>query len=284
MKKIYEKISEQQSNFSKGFKKIAAHFYRDPQVFAMNSATQAGKKIGVSETTVIRFAYQLGYSGYSALQKDVLEQLFKKSSLTNYTDKKLKGSSEESIKELMKYDIDNIERLISQITEKDLDIIVNKLRESDSVLISGARTSYAFANWFAYALDLIKGNTRLYQPNIDDILLRVSELTKHSTFVCFSFHRYSKETINIAKLVKQRGASVIAFTDSLSAPIIDFADLVIPIQTYSKSTLDLTPVVFSLLNSIVSTISMRNSVSFQKRTEQFDSIEAEDFFSQGYFE
>ncbi|MEC5423317.1 MurR/RpiR family transcriptional regulator [Virgibacillus sp. C22-A2] len=283
MEQIYKKISEQQSSFSKGFKKIAEYFYRDPQVFAMNSATQAGRKIGVSETTIIRFAYQLGYSGYSTLQRDVLEQLFKKSSLTNYTDEK-SNNIKEPIKGLMQYDIKNIQRVYSHISEDDLNSVVSKLRDADSVLVSGVRASYAFANWFAYALDIVRGNARLFHPNIDDILLRVSEMTEKNVLVSFSFHRYAKETINIAKLVKQSGASIIAITDSPSAPISHFADIVIPVQTYSKSTLDVTPVVFSLLNSIVSTISIRDSHSFQKRTEKFDSIDAEDFFFKGYFE
>ncbi|MFA1822281.1 MurR/RpiR family transcriptional regulator [Virgibacillus oceani] len=274
MEHIYTAINEQQANFSKGFKKIAASFIQDPKLFAVYSAAEAGKQMGVSETTVIRFSHMLGYKGYKALQEDVQQHLFQKSSLSDYAETKRQGS----IKDMMHNDRDNILKVIEQISEEDLEKAVKKLSVADQVLISGVRSSHAPASWFAFALDLVIGKTRLYQPNSDDVLLRLSELTEKSVFVAFSFHRYTKDTIHMAKLAKQQGAFVITFTDSPFSPISKYADLNLAVQLSIKSTLDVAPVLFSLMNSIVSTISLRNAEDFHRRVKQFDAMEAADFF------
>lgn len=285
MNHIYDKINEQKKYFSKGFNKIANYFIRDPQVFALNSATQAGNLIGVSETTIIRFANELGYSGYSALQHDVQQSFFNKSNLSGYLDSKtLDSSSQSPIKNLMFNDIENIKQFINQIPESELETVVNKLSEAKQILTCGVRSSYGFASWFAFTLDLIRGNTRLYQPNNDDILLRISELDKSSVVVAFSFHRYAVDTINLAKLAKRQGAYVVAFTDSSFSPITKYADSVLPIQLQIKSTLDAAPIAFTLMNSIISSVSLKSPVHFQERINSFDSIKTDDLFATDFLE
>ncbi|WP_411843790.1 MurR/RpiR family transcriptional regulator [Salinicoccus sp. HZC-1] len=285
MEKIYNKISEKETGFSKSFKMIAEHCYKDPHIFAMSSATEAGNKIGVSETTVIRFVNFLGYDGYTSFQKDVIEQLFSKGNLKNYKEDKSEALKRNgSIKESILYDIDDLQKIYNQISEKDLQLVVNKICDADSIFISGFRASHPFANWLSYALDLVKGNARVYSPTVDDVFIRVSEMTEESVFIGFSFHRYAKETIQIAKLAKEQRSTVIIFTDSTSSPISKVADIVVPIQTYSRSTLDVTVIVFSILNSIVSAISAINNEDFQKRSEMFDSVNSEDFYFKGYLE
>lgn len=279
MENLYTKIKEHQSTFSKSFKKIASHIYSDPSVFAMNSAQEAGRKIGVSETTIIRFARTLGYKGYSDLQQEYQQQIFQKSSLANYRDRKLSSQSQvNSIKELMLNDMNSIQTVVEQISDSDLEQAVIKLSNAKNIFIAGVRSSNALASWFAYALDIVVGNARQYLPS-DDILVRVSELNEKSVFVAFSFHRYGITTINLAKLAKKQGATIISFTDNPYSPISVYSDITLSIQLEKQSTLDLVPAVFSLMNSIISTITLRAPELFQKRVSQFDGIEASSFFA-----
>ncbi|PAV29720.1 hypothetical protein CIL05_10135 [Virgibacillus profundi] len=280
MEHIFQKIYEQQADFSKSLQKISSHFLNDPKIFAVFSATEAGREVGVSETTVIRFCKKLGYNGYSAMQEDVQRNLFSNSSLTEYLEgKSVDENIDNPIKNLMVNDIGNIQKTMKQISEESLETAVSKIAEADRVLVSGVRSSHALASWFAFSLDLAVGNTRLYHSNVDDVLLRISELTDESVFIAFSFHRYAVETIQIAKLAKQQGAFVIAITDSPVSPITEFSSLILPIQLNVKSTLDGAPAVLSLTNSIVSSISLKNQEKFQKRAALFDSIEAKDLFA-----
>jgi len=280
MEGIYQKIAEHQSIFTKKFQKISSYIYHEPEIIAANSATEAGKTMGVSETTVIRFCQTLGYPGYRALQEEVQKHLFQKSSLTEYVeDKAIDGSQNQPIKGLMANDLEAIQQTMRQISEAHLETAVTKIAAADKVLVAGIRTSHALASWFAFSLDLIMGNTRLYQPNVDDILLRMSALSDQSVVVAFSFHRYAIDTIRLAKLAKQQGAFVIAFTDSPVSPITGHASLTLRIPFHEKSTLDVAPAAMSLANSIVSAISLRNADQFQKRATLFDSIQGQDFFA-----
>ncbi|MFC4558984.1 MurR/RpiR family transcriptional regulator [Virgibacillus kekensis] len=275
---IYQRVKKHQSTFSKGFKKVATYVYSDPAIFAVNSAKEAGRRIGVSETTIIRFANTIGFKGYSELQQELQQHLFQKSNLSSYQKRRVPNqTSPDSIKEIMYNDITNIQTVVNQIPDDDLERAVTKLTDSDQVFVAGVRSSFALASWFAYALDIVVGDARQYLPN-DNILIRISELTNKSVFVAFSFHRYGVTTINLAKMAKKQGATVIAFSDTPYSPISEIADIILPIQLKDVSTLDLVPVLFSLLNSIISTIITRKPELFEQRVAMFDAVEAEDFF------
>ncbi|WP_164669875.1 MurR/RpiR family transcriptional regulator [Virgibacillus doumboii] len=278
MDNLHKKIKEQQSTFSKSFKKIASFLYSNPSVFAMNSAKEAGKQIGVSETTVIRFAHTLGYKGYSVLQQENRKSILEKSSLINFRDRKVSShSQDDSIKKLMLKDVNTIQTLVEQISEDDLEQASTELLNAEKIYVAGVRASFSLASWFTFALDIAVGNARQYIAN-DDILIRISELNEKSVFVAFSFHRYGITTINLAELAKKQGATIIAITDNPYSPISKYSDITLAIHQEELSTLDLTPAVFSLLNSIISTITLRSPERFQQRVARFDAVQATDFF------
>lgn len=272
---IYQRIAEKQQTFSKNLLKITSYLYDEPKMFAMMSASEAGKIMDVSETTVIRFCQKLGYSGYRQLQEEVRESMLEKSSLSDFGKQE---TETESIKDLMEEDAQTIRQAMSRLLEESLATAVSRLAACDRTLVAGLRTSHALASWFAFALDLIMGRTRLYQPTVDDVLLRVGELTEKSVVVVFSFHRYAADTVNLAKLAEKQGAFIIAITDSPAAPVSGYADLVLPIHLNSVSTLDVAPVAMSLAKNIVSAISQKNIEEFQQRVARFDEMASNDFF------
>lgn len=271
--------------FTKGFKKIAAYFQKHPRTIAHNSAAKAGELIGVSETTIIRFSHQLGYSGYREFQKDVQQRLFRRSSLSYYLDSKsINEQAEQPMKKLMLSELKFIEEALTMVSEDKLENLVRMIIKASTIVTAGSQASRAFASWFAFALDLTKGRAYVHTPSVDNILLKASELTAHDLVIAFSFHRYSLDTIQFARLAKNEGAQVIAFTDSIMAPITEIADEVIQIHLHTKSTLDVAPVVFTILNSIVSAISMRQKELFEQRIKYFDSMETDGLFAQNYLD
>lgn len=276
MEYIYQKINEQQHTFSKSFKKISSIILRNPKIFALDSASDVGKHIGVSETTIIRFCYKLGYKGYSDFQQDVQNRLIRKSSLSDYLNTKNVDSS--SIRSLIMNDVQNIKEVVEKLSYPDLERCVEKLSAADCVLVSGAGTSHSMASWFAFTLDMVIGKTRLFQTDTDNILMRLNELSDKSVFIAFSFHRYNLTTMTTAKCAKKQGAFVISITDTYFCPIAKFSDIVIPIQLNVRSSLDATPVVFSVLNAILSTISLKNPENFRNKVEILDSAESSDYF------
>ncbi|MBO8156908.1 MAG: MurR/RpiR family transcriptional regulator [Bacillaceae bacterium] len=281
MEEIRKNIEEKFSSFSAGLKKVAEQLLKNPSLFAINTAEEAGKEIGVSETTIIRFSRAIGFSGYSTLQKEIKEQILKpKSSLWEYDADKSKANLEQSLHQhVMELDSNHIKQAARQIDQDVYQLAVEKLFKAKQITVTGARSSFSMAHWFVFALDLIRGNTRLIRPDTDDIILRLAELNEESVFVAISFHRYTLNTLDLASEAKKRKAFVIGITDSKVAPIREFADLIIPVQLPVKSTLDAAPAVISLLNSLVSGVALRDRKTFEQRRKAYEDIALHDFFA-----
>ena len=278
--KLKTEVQERYNTFSKGLKRVAEHFLSNPEAFALNSAEQVGSQINVSETTVIRFCYALGYQGFSPFQKDVKEQLLsKQSSLLDYLFTKNEvGRDDDFSRKIMLKDVEVISQTAESLSREDFEKVVENLSNCDRVLVTGLRSSYAMAHWFTFSLDLIRGNVRMYRPDTDDVILRLREMDQKSVFVAFSFHRYVGETINMAKEAKRLNAFVIAITDSEVAPIRDYADVLFTVQLQKKSTLDVAPAVFSLMNAIIAAVSVRKTGQFKERMEFYDQLHFQHFF------
>lgn len=276
MEELFAKIEEQNPTYSKSFKKIAGFIFSETNLFAVCSAKQVAHKIGVSETTVIRFCQRLGYEGYGDFQQEIQSRLFEKSSLSGYAHRT--PNLNDSVKNLMAQDAENIQKIIDQIDESVLIEAVDRLTRAERTLVTGSGPSSSMATWFSFALDMIFGNVRSFFPESDNILIRINELNERSVFVAFSFHRYNQSTIKVARTVKERGAFIIGFTDHRFSPLAEVADLTLPIELSTRSSLDVAPVVFSIMNSIVSKISLQNPDLIKERSKLLDNLNAKDFF------
>lgn len=275
------KINDHYPNLSASLQKVAKFVLDQPGEIAIRSARQVGKSVGVSETSVIRLAHALGYSGYSELQKEVREHVYTvKSGLETYRHSKHVAESgmQAHVQNVMNQDRAHIAYAMARISEDDFNKAVRKLAEADHILVTGMRSSFSMAHWFAFTLDLIRGKAQLFQPGMDDAILRMAEMTDHSVFVVFSFHRYSNEGLRLAAEAKRTGAFVIGITDSTVAPIHNHADLVLTVHLPVQSTLDAAPVCFSLLNALASAVLLNDPESFAVRKDVYESYQLEDLF------
>lgn len=281
MEALFQKINEQYDNMSASLKKVAQYLRKDPESFAVNSAVEMGKKIGVSETSVIRFCHSLGFKGFSSLQKEVRDAVFsQRSTLKAYTTKSILQEGEtSSLKKVMQMDAINIQRVADSLQEGTFNEAVAKISSASNIVVAGVRSSHGMAQWFTFALNLIKGNTSCYRPDVDDVFLHLTSMSEQSVFVAFSFHRYALDTLHLAEEAKKRGAFVIGITDNELAPIRDYSSLILAVQLPVTSTLDAAPAVFSLMNAIITAVALENKEVFIKRQEEYESFDGKKFFS-----
>ncbi|AZV42460.1 MurR/RpiR family transcriptional regulator [Peribacillus asahii] len=274
-------IQEKYNELSNGQKKVAAHLLENSKDFAVNSASEIGVTVGVSETTVIRFCYSIGLSGFSELQKMVREQLlFNESSLGNYVSGKLKLAEQPNFfAQAMEQDRQCIQETINHMSEKDFDIAVQKLVDAKRIYISGLRGSFSAANWLTFTLGLVRKNVEILRPETNDLLYTLSEMDHQSILISISFHRYLKETIKIAELAKKQGAFIIGISDSPLAPIRDYSDLLFQIYSNGKSTIDAGPALFSFLNALVAGVSVKDRERFEKRKAEYEKLNGDYYFS-----
>lgn len=281
--KLRELIQAYYIEMSKSQKKVATYVMDQPKKVAMVSAQEIGTEIGVSETTVIRFCYSLQLSGYSELQKIIREQLlFQESSFTTYQKSKLELEQEPRfLTKVMEQDRVAIAETMNQIKEEDYELAIEQLSNAEKIYILGLRSSFAAANWLSYSLGLVRGNVQLMRPETEDVIQTLSQMNDKSVVIVISFHRYLRETIQIAELAHVQQAFIIGITDSLLAPIHSYSQLLFPIYSPKKSTLDATTALFSFMNAIVAGLSVKEKDNFEKRKKTYQALTSEFLFMEG---
>lgn len=280
---LMELIRSQYNSLSKSQKKVAAYVLDNPRKIALEAAQDIGDSIGVSETTVIRFCYSLKLSGYAELQKSIREQLIaRESSLNAYQQAKLELEEQPHfLEQVMERDRSAISETMNQVDEAQYEAAVKKLSEADMVYVLGLRSSFASASWLTFTLNLVRGKVRQIRPESEDVLQTLNEMNGNSVLIAISFHRYLKEPIRLSELAKRQGAFVIGISDAPLAPIHEHSDVLFPIYSPNKSTLDATAPLFSFLNALVAGVVVKDKEKFQKRQESYRSLDSDFLFVEG---
>lgn len=238
---------EKYDSLTKGLKKVADNVLVDPMVFVIHPAKQAGKVIGVSETMIIRFCNEIGYKGFKDFQHEIREHLLNNTpEVTTDIDEQY----QHPILKSMTLDMMHLKRNIEQIDVALIEQVVNSMINNEKRVIVGHNHSFIYAHWLSTNLQYLVGDTILYRAEEDFML--IEKLKEGSVVIAFSFFRYSVDTIKIAEKAKKRGLTVIAITDSIDAPIVEFADIVIPLVfTRNRGTIHKSPVTMSVLNVLL---------------------------------
>lgn len=251
-----KRVDQNFDQLSKGLKKVARYLLADPTSFAIWPAKEVGEAIGVSETMVIRLANALGYTGYSELQDEVKNYIY---NLNKIQDTLRDSESREQLtlyEQMIKRDQSNIEEMMRTVKQENIDLAVGKLLEADKVTVAGFHQSFSMAHWFSFNLNYILGNSSLFRPESE---IPFVDTTKNSCLVVFSFYRYALELLRLAEEAQNRGIFVIGITDSTIAPVAEYADLLIALKFSNRSPLDTGPVTFSLINTILTAISIKKN-------------------------
>lgn len=264
-----EKTKQKFPELSKGLKKVADELLTEPLSFAIHPAKKVGAIIGVSETMVIRFCHEIGYAGYSDLQKE-LRHIFLDLEKTGPQKKMGETAIMQSFSQHMMGDVHRIQDNLEQLDEETLEKAIQKILSSEKILVAGYYHSFAFAHWLSFNLNYILGNASLYRPETDAGLLNLP--ADKSCLIIFSFYRYAVDTITLAKEAKEKGIPIITITDSRVSPVAEFADIVIPLKVnYQNSFVAKGPVTLSFLNALLMEIIVRgeNQGSLQPTYKYF---------------
>jgi len=166
--------------------------------------------------------------------------------------------------------LDRIEGMLGTISETAFEKVLQSISKSKKVLTVGLRSSYAPAHWLAFSLRMLCEDAQVYNQNTDDIVQLSSRMDKQWVLIAFSFKRYSKETLDIVRIAKNKGAYIVAITDDVLAPVSQNADIVLQVPCTDSSTLDVTPPLFVLLHAIVAGMSVIDSEQVRQRILEYE--------------
>ncbi|VDN46126.1 N-acetylmannosamine kinase [Petrocella atlantisensis] len=250
---LVKRINNNYSKFSKGQKLLANYIIDHYEKAVFLTAARLGKIVGVSESTVVRFANELGYDGYPKLQR-ALEELVK-TKLTSIQRVEVttdRIDQSHVLRSVLQSDADKIKYTLEEIEEAVFDQAVDMILEAKTIYIIGVRSSATLANFLGFYFNLVFDNVKLIHTNsVSEMFEQIYRLRDDDVVIGISFPRYSKRTLKAMEFAKTRNASVITITDSLLSPMIQFADCSLIARSDMASFVDSLVAPLSLINALI---------------------------------
>ena len=259
MHDLIKKIQENLHDLSKGQKLIANFIIYHYDKAAFMTAAKLGEIVGVSESTVVRFAIELGFDGYPKLQK-VLQELIK-SKLTSVQRIEVSSSriSEENIlKSVLQSDMDKIKITLEEMDQSSFNNTVESILKARRIYILGVRSSAPLASFLGFYFNIIFDNIRLvHTTSVSEIFEQIINASAEDVVIGISFPRYSNRTVKAMEYVKSQGAVTIAITDSLESPLALISDHSLIARSDMASFVDSLVAPLSIINALIVAVGMR---------------------------
>ena len=272
MSSVLQTIRQQMDGFSKGQKRIAEYILSDYDKAAFMTAAQLGKTAQVSESTVVRFASELGYSGYPAMQKALQELI--RGRLTSV--QRIRASEMEEgdlLNRAMHRDVETINATIESIDRTAFANVVEKLLAAEHVYIVGVRSSAFLAGYLNFYLRLLMDNVILVQHSAaGEIYEQMVHIGPKDVLIAISFPRYSNMVIHAVDMACERGADVIAITDNGMSPLMPYATEALFVQCEALSYVDSLAAPLSFLNALVLAVGYRRRQEVDETFSQLEQV------------
>lgn len=251
------KIEEKYKKMSKGHKRIADYISQNYDKAAFMTANKLGNKVGVSESTVVRFADSLGYDGYPQLQRAIQDVIRNKLTTVQLIEMTGELSEQEVLSKVLKSDMDNIRNTLAEIDPTVFDEVVSAILAADKVYIMGMRSAAPLSQFMGYYLDFMMRNVRTVNSGISDVFEQLIHITEKDVFIGISFPRYSNRTIDGMRFAASRGAKCIAITDSNTSPLCQLSDLALCAKSNMTSFVDSLVAPVSVANALIVAIGIK---------------------------
>lgn len=246
------------TRLSKGQKLIAEYILKNYDKAAFMTAAKLGVSVGVSESTVVRFANELGFSGYPRLQKALQELI--KNKLTTVQRLELKNdyfSDGDALKGVLKADMENIRSTLEKINQNTFENVVKCIFDAKKIYIIGLRSSTALSEFLGFYLNIILKNVKVVSYGISDVFEQMINVSEGDLVIGIGFPRYAAKTIDALEFSKDRGAKVVALTDSLLSPLASKAEYTLIAQSNMASFVDSLVAPLSVINALIIAVGMR---------------------------
>ncbi len=268
------RIKERYQKMSKGQKKLAAYITDNYDKAVFLTAAKLGKVVGVSESTVVRFATQLGYKGYPEFQR-ALEELVrnKLNSIQRMEVTYGRISQTEILTSVLQSDIEKIKLTMTEIDQKAFESAVDMILRSRRVYVIGIRSCAPLANFLSYYLNLVLDDVTLVTTcSSSEIFEQMIRIGEEDTIIGISFPRYSMRTLKALEFASNRKANVITLTDSVHSPINLYSSCNLIARSDMASIVDSLVAPLSVINALVVALCMKKQKSVVETLEMLENI------------
>ncbi len=269
---LINSIAHKLDQLSKSQKLIANYLIAHYDKAAFMTAARLGETVGVSESTVVRFAVDIGFDGYPKLQKMLQEMI--KSKLTSVQRMEVSSTrinESNVLKSVLQSDIEKLKITLDEISQEIFNNSVEAILAAKKIYILGVRSSAPLASFLGFYFNLIFDNVRLvHTTSVSEMFEQIVRADAGDVVIGISFPRYSKRTLKAMQFVKAQGATVIAITDSYESPLAPIADYSLTARSDMASFADSLVAPLSVINALIAAIGIRRKDNVY---EVFDRLE-----------
>ena len=274
---ILSAISAQMPTFSKGQRLIANYILESYDKAAFMTASKLGKTVHVSESTVVRFAAELGFDGYPAMQRTLQEMIRNKlTSIQRIEVSDDRIGNHDILSMVLRSDMEKIRMTLEQVDRAAFDGAVADIVSARRIYILGVRSASALATFLGFYFNLVFDNVTLVSTaTASEIFEQLLRIGPDDVLIGVSFPRYSKRTVTAMQFARNRGANVVAITDSATSPLATIAQRALLAKSDMASFVDSLVAPLSLVNALIFAISRAKKQDLSKTLEALEDIWAE---------
>lgn len=252
-------IGQMIPEFSKGQKLIANYIINHFDKAAFMTASKLGATVGVSESTVVRFASEIGFEGYPELQR-ALQELIRNKLTTvqrmDVTNEQLENAN--VLAKVLSKDIERVRRTMEETSQSDFSAAVETICAARNIYILGVRSASALAQFLSFYFNHIFPNVKYINTSSRaEMFEQIMRIGPEDVFIAISFPRYSRRTAQASHYAGKNGAKVVAITDSLQSPIAENADHVLVARSDMVSFVDSLVAPLSLINALIVAVGLK---------------------------
>lgn len=267
-------LNERLPGLSKGHRKIAEYILGHYDKAAFMTASKMGNIVGVSESTVVRFATELGFEGYPEMQKALKE--FTSNKLTTVQRMNVMNdqmSGEDVVGRVLNFDIEQIRKTLDELDREAFNTTVDALASAKTIYVIGARSASVLARFIVFYFNIMFENVKLvHTTSTSEMFEQILNIGENDIMIGVSFPRYSKHTVKAFRYAHDNGAKVIAITDSKASPLAKYADHLLLAHSDMASFADSIVAPMSLINALISAVGMRKQDYVLKSFEHLEEI------------
>ena len=259
-------LEDRESTFSKGQRRIAAYITESYDKAAFMTASRLGKTVGVSESTVVRFAVELGFDGYPEMQKVMQEMVMNRlTSVQRIEVANDRIGNQDVLTKVLQADADKIRQTAETVSREHFRCAVEAILKARKIYILGVRSAAPLANFAGYYMNYMFEDVRVVTVSgAGEMFENLVNITPEDVVIAFSFPRYSSATLKAAQYCRGVGATVIGITNSNLSPLAQNSDYVLIAKSDMVSLVDSLVAPLSVVNALLVALASAREKEVQK--------------------
>ena len=269
---LLQRLNHSGKRLSKSHRRIAECIVSHYDKAAFMTASRLGEYVGVSESTVVRFAAALGYDGYPQLQKALQELIRHRLTATQRLEMTGDMGHAQVLNKVLKTDIQNIRSTLDELDLATFDSVIESMLQARNIYVLGLRASAPLAEFLGHYLNFIFPNVHTVTSGVSDVFEQVARISDEVVLLGISFPRYTSHTVKAMKFARSRGATLIAITDGPLSPLHTEANYCLMAKSDMASFVDSMAAPLSLINALIVALSQRRRTQVSEYFQKMEDI------------